>query len=354
MNFGAVAYLNMLPFFHSSKDITLAKSPRGLNEAAREGAVDCACMSVIAGIRAGFTPVFPFVGVGSEKRVKSVYLEALPMNAAKPVGTEILELPSFWGQFCSQNKGLLQEFLFDSAPPYAGRVHLFTAGASEHSEWLACVLLWAQGYSTLVHRIDQSLQFESPVALAERYQGVCNGEPAALLVIGDTALARARRLAHTARCRLDLATLWNSFSNLPCLFAAWFDTRSPARNTSALNSEMLATSVAQWTAQSDFARWCVAREFLEKHSPAMLESYAPVGENLLRVDVLDYLSQIVCVFDKRYEQTYELYCRLNLAYVTSTAQRAEVGLGSAANTDLHASSREAINFLRMPQRKELR
>ena len=328
MNFGAVAYLNMLPFFYSNKEIVLAKSPRELNTGAREGSIDCACMSVIAGIRSGFKPVFPFVGVGSENRVRSVYLDALPMADASRLAlpetqktqgraSEIAELPDFWGQFCIENKGHLEHFSMATPPVAKGRVHLFTAGASEHSEWLACVLLWTQGYETSVHRIDASANFESSQVLAERYAHVCNGEPAALLVIGDPALARVRRFPHMARCRLDLATLWNSFSGLPCLFATWFDAR-PAQAV-PLSAEHLVESVNQWNAQSDFARWCVVREFLQGHSPALLESYASAGESLLRDDVLDYLSYIVCVFDERYEKTYELYCKLNTAYSASLA-----------------------------------
>ena len=207
---GAVAYLNMLPFFHQG-NIAVFKTPRALNDAARGGDVDAACMSAIAGLRAGFRTLSPAFGIGAAGPVRSVFVEPMPFSAAED---------GFWRNWA---RGL----------PSREEVILWTSGASEHSEWLAGALLEAAGARVEVI-VDAELEKLSAGALRARLERHRWGRPAAALFIGDSALVRAH--SEPSTFRVDLASAWQAFSGLPCVFAAWFACRAVSAVRSRISS----------------------------------------------------------------------------------------------------------------------
>ncbi|MCA2959369.1 MAG: hypothetical protein IOD12_03895 [Silvanigrellales bacterium] len=249
---GAVAYLNMLPFFHQG-NITVFKTPRALNDAARRGDVDAACMSAIAGLRAGFRPLFPAFGIGAAGPVRSVFVEPVPFSAAED---------GFWRNW---ERGL----------PSREEVVLWTSGASEHSEWLASTLLETAGARVEVI-VDAELEKLSAEALRARLERHRRGRPAAALFIGDPALVRAH--SEPATFRVDLASAWQAFSGLPCVFAAWFNCRAPGANDASADQSAevhvatLSAALESWEALGSRGRRDAIARFFQSASGALLNS----------------------------------------------------------------------------------
>lgn len=219
---GAVGYLNMLPFFHLG-DVPVFRTPRALNDAARAGKVGAACTSAIAGLRAGWIPLQPALGVGAAGSVRSVFLEPVPFLASEHAAWDALTR-SLQGVFAPHVRALVEGTAIPSPlvrtyAPTPRPVVLFSSGASEHSEWLARTLLEAAGFSVRVDYVPLLTQL-SEKELREVVELRRQGAAAALLVIGDPALARCLRAPATPR--LDLADLWRTATGLPCVFACWF------------------------------------------------------------------------------------------------------------------------------------
>src|SRR5690349_8109568 len=161
---GAVAYLNMLPFFAYAPDIELVPHPRALNTLAMKRQLDAACMSAIAGLSQGFQPIEPFTGVGAEYKVGSAFLEPI-------VRTQSDRL--FWGEVHRRNINGLAEFgrLDVIASVSTPKFYLLTSGASEQSEWLFCALLAAQGLQAVVLRVPGAWAKLDPAGLAAVLEG---------------------------------------------------------------------------------------------------------------------------------------------------------------------------------------
>jgi predicted solute-binding protein len=299
---GAVAYLNMLPYFAFSKNITLFKSPRELNDAARNGQVTQACMSAIAGIQADFRPTSPLMGIGARRHVQSVYLEPIALS---PEDTE------FWSKIQEQNAGGLAHVV-----PHHGSfrapqkvIHMLSTGTSEHSEWVFRTLLQVQGFRCQVHRVPQAWGLKSFAELRHAAKDLVGNEKCALLVIGDPALAREALFpcAAAENLRFDLAEFWFSFSQLPCVFAVWFDTQNlPCDTVSKSNDLPLVESLKMWKSTPDFQKGQIVESFLRKHSASaeILLNSTPM-ESLLA-----YLDNIEFIFDDEFEKTLHTYQQL--------------------------------------------
>jgi len=282
---GAVAYLNMLPFFHTGSMPVFA-TPRALNDAMREGRLDAACMSAAAGLRAGFVPVAPAHGIGARGAVRSVYLE--PLCAS-------IDDAAFWTAWELSLDDGLAEMLARTAPlPMHGEVVLFCWGASEHSEWLATTLLAARGWRARVVRhagFDDASTAEQAAFVAAGRQG----RPAAALVIGDAALARAH--AAPGAHRVDLAAAWRRFAGTPCVFATWFRRADAGAETDAAVAGILAQGLDAWEGADDSARARAVRAF-----------FAPASVDTSRVhEHLDYLRGITYAFDASFVATLDAY-----------------------------------------------
>lgn len=357
MNLGAVSYLNMLPYFFDDPGVTTLPSPRELNVLAKEDAFDAACLSAIAGLRAGFSPISPFFGIGSRGPVASVYLE--PIFAQQDINKSNYTdgVTEFWIDFVNGNKNRLHELDLKSPPPRVVRlVHLLTVGASEHSEWLIRVLLAAQGFATEVHRVPESWHALSPRQLAAHVQMAELQGPCAMLVIGDPALQRAAMYRDVGTPRLDLGALWEDFSaGLPCLFAIWYQTRTSRSELLAHGSDQcgfqnevqdevqngipvsqpvshnlgrhLADTLARWNALSDDAKWHYAADLLKKRRPLLSESQKSCDdpdrqayEGPSREGTLAYLANIAFAFDTEFDQTFAWYQKLFLCFEPALRQ----------------------------------
>lgn len=291
---GAVSYLNMLPYFHEG-NVRVFETPRALNNAARAGEVDAACMSAIAGLRAGFRPLVPAFGIGARAEVRSVFVEPVPFSAAEE---------AFWrawerGLSCSEE------------------VVLWTSGASEHSEWLACTLLEEAGARVEVV-VDPELERLPAAEFRRRLELQRRGRPVAALFIGDPALSRARLAPHTFR--VDLGLAWNAFSGLPCVFAAWFAC-TPA-NPMQGTTEVFQTALNSWEALGPTGR----REAIARFFPSLPEAPLSAGD---LSDLQTYLEGISFTFDAAFVRTLSEYERL-LAAQQSQERRVRVAFHSVA------------------------
>ncbi len=303
MNLGAVSYLNMLPFFYDDPEIWRADSPSILNNAVRSGKIDVACMSAVAGLRLGWTPLIPSLGVGARSEVKSVYLEPLMRNSSDE---------EFWNQFVHQNSnGLLNcpdlaPFGKGTAGTNADRfrqVNILTSGASEQSEWLSQKILGTQALETQIFKIDESLNLaqqgelqqylESSLISNIAFRAEC---PTALLVIGDPALERALLID---ALRLDLATLWNDYSGLPCIFAIWF--ARPGSETRNV-SDRLKNNIRRWKSLKDKEKEKQIIDFLNSNSNS-LRHLTEDSVTLLRQYIQNIRYDISCGF----KQTLQIY-----------------------------------------------
>jgi predicted solute-binding protein len=277
----------MLPYFHTGRMPVFA-TPRLLNDAMRNGSLDAACMSAIAGLRAGFEPIAPALGVGARGAVRSVFLEPLHTFA---------DDVAFWMAWeRSLDDGLGEALASPTSLPTRGEVCLFCSGASEHSEWLATTLLAARGWRARVIRQEgfDAWSIERQAAFVMAHGA---GNPAAVLVIGDAALVRAQ--AAPLAYRIDLALAWHRFARTPCVFAAWFR-RPDATANGAFDSAvapLLAQALAAWEHASDPVRAGAIRQF-----------FAPAELAPARVDEhLDYLGGITYAFDASFVATLDAY-----------------------------------------------
>lgn len=319
---GAVSYLNMLPYFHQG-DVAVFHTPRALNEAARRGEVDAACMSAIAGLRAGFRPLVPSFGIGARHAVRSVYLEPLPRHP------EDLDLWRRWEAGLSERTWAQTPSGSGPLPLQGQNVAIWTSGASEHSEWLARTLLLSAGAHVEV-RLEADLEHLGPHALRSRLESVDTGRPVAALFIGDPALARAH--AAPDAYRIDLASAWQAATGLPCVFATWFDCR-PALSLEAGGKELspvrglLAPRVAPLRVDPLVAaleRWerlgsCERREAIARFVSKGTGGSSLTGDDLASLE--SYLEGIAFRFDDAFLKTLAEYERLLAAQGAGSVHR---------------------------------
>lgn len=290
---GAVRYLNMLPYFFDSTDVEIFDSPALLNEAMRNDKVDAACMSAIAGIKSGFKPLEPMMGVASNENVGSVFLEPL---------LETPEQHLFWKQFLALNSNC--EIEAEELVPKT-HVAIFSSGASEQSLWLARLLLHWQGHKTTVHLIDKNLSKDIDAIDVANLLESTEATQALFLCIGDVALYRVfeQKFVHP-NCRWDVAQLWKHARGVPCVFATWF-----VRNSiSALQQKQLAmqlmNSLERWHMQGAVQQLAHAEAFLRQKND-------PLVESLRTTSVVDamahYFRELDFVFSEPYRTTYSQY-----------------------------------------------
>lgn len=355
---GAVAYLNMLPFFADDPQVLLCESPAKLNALLSSGALLAGCCSVIAGLEAGLEPLVPHMGVAAEATVGSVYLEPLGLGS----DDNQMEL---WSQWLTANRNgasrvdrvHTQSHTF-TWPRICGRLRVLTCGASAQSLWIVKTLWRLQGFETEVLAIpemwhtwpeDKILQ-----ALQAQAQATAQAQPVAddlptltaLLVIGDPALVRKHSMPGSSRAagsknpgkdthewpqrwpwRLDVADLWASFSGLPCLFALWFASRQSSPSDRVAAAETLAAATQKWLARPSKERAQVACGFLAErgipdllwsHGTAELERYL----NNLRYDLNlpSYAASLQLMGDLARAACTQSPARLDLAAQRNTAR----------------------------------
>lgn len=290
----------MLPFFASEFSPWLAPAPRVLNEKARAGELHAACMSAIAGIRAGFGPLDPLFVISAWRNIGSVFLEPLNVRGRED---------SFWANFVQGNKQGLARLPAHGVIHPLETVTLFTTGASEQSEWLFRVLLRASGFPSRVLPLEKSLLAHSPEHVTEILGHSSNEGPAALLVIGDPALERQNLYPRLPR--IDLADLWNDFSGLPCIFAIWFNCARQAPEHSDVLASLagaLEQSLCSWEKRSEASKRARALEFLSRSSSA---SALPARKLHGEFDVLSYLANIEFRGGPAHGETFREYVRLD-------------------------------------------
>jgi predicted solute-binding protein len=318
-NLGAVNYLNMLPYFAFAPQISRTATPREMNAMAREGRVSAACISAIAGLAGGLEPSIPFIGVGAEHKVESVFLEPII-----PAGAGAAAMVEFWSGVRSRNFGGLRQLgMRDTAAVDAqrSRVRILTSGASEQSEWLFRMLLAAQGIASSVERTPSTLQHSDVaawVAHRETPTGDTEGTPTALLMIGDPALHRRLAVPTEALVggRIDLAEFWRDFADLPCIFAVWFVAAGAPRDVDIGPAR---ASLAAWHRASDTLRWAKITDFTLATAAAP-ESILCVAN--YRERVLSYFRGLVYDFDDRYRRSYAAYRRLSELFGVPDARAA--------------------------------
>lgn len=263
---GAVAYLNMLPYFYGDEDVILYRTPHALNEALASGTVDAGCSSVIAGLELGLEPLRPLAGVAAEAGVGSVFVEPVmagPLDAEHwhSVRSALLRSTDPDSGFQS-GLSLSVERLADIS-----EVVILTTGASAQSLWLVQVLLRAIGLIPRVIDVDPRILDLSPEALAHECASASGqGQLCCLLAIGDPALRRLYRfpLGNQGQMRLDIGTLWKAYMGLPCLFALWFVQPGLPKRVLVGLSARLQACLSRWHALPKAARLSAARAFLAR------------------------------------------------------------------------------------------
>ena len=271
--FGAVAYLNMLPFFADDPSILLCSTPAELNDLMRLGKVASGCSSVITGLANGLVPLVPLLGVAAERCVGSVYIEPLGLGKSR-------RQRALWSTWLACNAGGAGRLGWSShetatgarATSSAQTLRLLTCGASAQSLWIVQTLASAQGLRVEVMSIPSTWHDADETQLLEMLSQVDHrtdhGGPypnrgdqdvlTALLVIGDPALLRKCRfrdssavsLDHAAPgpwpWRLDVADLWSAFCGLPCIFALWFVGAQASADDTARAARTLSAYAQEW------------------------------------------------------------------------------------------------------------
>lgn len=286
---GAVAYINMFPFFGCNEDVELFATPRLLNGAAQEGVVSAACMSAIAGIRNGFQPVRPFMGVAAKNKVTSVYVEPEMRDKSDEL---------FWGEFFEK---------IDSSGPGTGakppalreKTVIVSSGASEQSEWMIFTLLRSQGFPVRTMYVGNASRVEE-VSKDLRKLGQ---ERVLRLYIGDPALERIW-LTSTNLVRWDMAYLWKKFTKLPAIFAVWYKTKPEMEEC----GELIYQSLQKWQQISEDERIRKVIKFLQNQKNSLPRQFSvPQIEKKLG----DYLSNLSFILDNEFQMAFEGYQHLH-------------------------------------------
>ena len=263
LSLGAVAYLNMLPFFADDPRVELYATPRLLNNS--KSISNAYCSSLIAGLNAGKNPVSNRYGVFSSGPVQSVYIEPLIATDAHAEFWHRLE------QLWAHRQPDPVAALSDSGAH--GRVILRTCGASEQSVWMVRVLTALAGF-----RIEVMTDADPhPLAQAEK------SPPEARLWIGDPALERRSYCKDVYR--IDIGEVWNSHTGYKAWFAGWFAGSAYEDANQIELTRLLMNKTEGWAQRSEFSRWCATFKFLESQKSILLNS-----QSLQSTDVVN-LSQ---------------------------------------------------------------
>lgn len=290
---GAVSYLNMIPFFAcSDTPVELFATPRLLNDSIRAGAVDAGCMSAIAGVRAGFEPTEPFMGVAAAQTVGSVFVEPVLETAADK---------TFWHQFYeSVSGGLARLKEQDPFSPQEEKVQILSSGASEQSEWLARMLLQSQGIRSEVSydfEIEERVNGES-----SQFQGARDESVRRLrLFIGDQALLRSWAYPLSELERWDLAEMWRRFAGSPAIFALWYCRRLEHKSEAG---RLIFTNLENWLKLSQKKQLFLALDVLEKQKNALL---CQISVKDIEKNLSDYLSNLSFILDNDFQTTFDSY-----------------------------------------------
>jgi predicted solute-binding protein len=293
---GVVSYLNMLPFFYDDSGTCLvAKSPAELNGLLVSGKVAAGCVSNIAGLRHGLRLILPAMGVACRGPVKSVYLEPLIVDSADI---------EFWDRFERRNGSKNNDLIAvierkQSRSDISGqKVEIMTSGASEQSLWLTQTLLALQGFESsvsLIEGADSKLQAE--LLKLKIPDKSC---PRVLLSIGDPALARLQNFQNFFR--MDVSQLWFERTGLPCVFAAWYESKAEigAAQTTAFETQKRRKAVLSWGEFEKDAKKARIQSFLEPK----VSSDKELNEHW------EYLSNISYLFVEGEMRCLELFKRL--------------------------------------------
>jgi predicted solute-binding protein len=198
LKLGAVQYLNMLPFFYSEPQVQLFSSPRELNQAMRNGHLDAACMSCVAGREQNYLEL-PF-GVFAENYVLSVLLYSLSGSSA-----QLLEKLTYYN--------------FQVEAEMHRNIFLFSSGASEQSEWMAKKIFKHLIPSAQIEVVRNKKFEHMPIsAIAPK---INENSFVFYLCIGDEAIFR-RLHKDVNDIFFDVAKLWKALFQQPAHFASWF------------------------------------------------------------------------------------------------------------------------------------
>jgi predicted solute-binding protein len=273
---GAVAYLNMLPFFAEDPGMMLTETPAQLNSLMAAGAVDAGCSSLIAGLRNGLVPLSPALGVAAESGVGSVYLEPLGLSR-HPNQSEA------WQKWVTDLRNAYRVGPAPNTSPT--HLRILTCGASAQSLWLVQTMAHWLGMATTVLPVPEVWHTLDEKHLLQALDRQDNSTTlTALLVIGDPALLRdhafpvesIRSQAMPWPWRLDVADLWSSFTGLPCIFALWFAAQNSSQDLTQLTSRHLATCIERWQQRSRSQKWAAAQEFLQtRENHELLDKLGP-------------------------------------------------------------------------------
>lgn len=261
---GAVAYLNMLPYFFGDDDVVLHRTPQELNRALAAGEVDAGCSSVVAGFELGLEPLWPLAGVGAEAGVRSVYLE--PVVASE---TERFQWQSLRAAFSAVHQhdcdGASRQSL-GLAQGKVSEVLLLSSGASAQSLWLCENLLSGMGVHTRVRLIEPSLLRCSPQEILSHLGPSDADQLRCVLAIGDPALRRLYLFPEPEHVllRFDLGELWRDYTGLPCLFALWFARKGLSESVRSALGERMLVGLDRWNGLTLEQRMDAALAFLER------------------------------------------------------------------------------------------
>lgn len=345
----------MLPYLIHEGEISCEREPTPLrlNHRARRGDFDGACLSAIAGFniqRSGIAGVEPLqFGVGARGAVGSVYLEPVEIFQSGEINSHFGEKISgreFWKHFREKNNNSLvqkrSEENFDFQQLQLGKmvedeenkplqVTILASAASEQSEWLVRQLIAAQDYELVFKKIETPSNLFLPSELSLLARTLQISGPCALLVIGDPALERRMLFSgeEVAGSRLDVATLWQDATGLPCIFASWFSLPRRVENKVRQSRENLsvgedllqvrteikcevekfaADAVNRWNAFSAERKWNSAKKFLSKNlQSSLLLQRVLANEIFMKEFLLHYLEGLSFKFDDEFSKNWKLY-----------------------------------------------
>lgn len=294
---GAVAYLNMLPYFFGDEGVVLYRTPQELNGALAAGEVDAGCSSVVAGFELGLEPLWPMAGVAAEAGVRSVYVEPVVVSEAERLLWEnvraALSAPRSQDHAADAGLGLAW------SQAKISEVQLLTTGASAQSLWLCENLFSAIGLHTRVMRVDPSLLQWSPQSIATSLGPAAESQLRCILAIGDPALKRLYLYPESEHVplRFDVGELWRDHTGLPCLFALWFARKNLSEPFRRALCERLRVGLSRWNGLTQEQRRDAALAFLERSEAdargpsGQTESQPPgLGQIMGHSALADYLA----------------------------------------------------------------
>lgn len=292
LRFGAVAYLNMLPFFTGQSQFELLPSPSALNSEAHR--FDVYCSSFIAGLNHGKMPITSHYGVFSSGAVMSVFVE--PLFHTENHQTFWAQLQELWShRHPSPISGL-------NGSENHGKVILRTSGDSAQSVWMFEVLCALAGFQVVALKDD----VKAPLNNAGKPY------PEARLYIGDKALWRIKNSPNVTR--LDLGEFWTRHTGRKAWFAAWFKGNKSSTCAKYKLENILNRQLNLWQSSSEFSRWCRCFAFLENQAlpHPVLNNFSDTAD--VRELLVDYFANLEHrITDEEGSELLNFYVNLNCA-----------------------------------------